>query len=529
MLSTLTGAATLTRTSLRRDRLMIAIWLLVLGSVCYASAAATETLYPSVADRVSAAMALNATPGVVALYGPIVDPHSLGELSMTKMTVLYAVFVALLFAVIVRRHTRFEEESGQAELLGGTALGRDAVLAAAWTESVIVAGVLGVLAALACVSGGLPLAGSVAFGASWAGVGLFAASLTAVACQFSASARTCAAISAAAIGGLFLVRAVGDTTKPWLSWLSPFGWSTKLHAWSDTRWWVLGLYAGGALLLIVVAQVLRVRRDLGAGMLTPRPGPEAASPHLAGPRTLALRLHTPMLVGWSVAVAILGSVLGSIVPSIGTMLDSTGAREMMVRIGGPGAMEDTLIAAELSIIAVVVTCFAVAVVAHSGKDEHEGRTEQVLATATAPRAVFWATAGVAVLGSTWLLTLSGVALGLGYGLAGGHLASGLTSSVPAALVQAPAVWVVTALAVAAYSFRSSWSAVGWGLIAGFLTLGQLGELMQLPQRVIELSPYVHSPRMPVEPFTGGALIVLCVLAAALLLLASEGYRHRDIG
>lgn len=529
MASTLTGAATLTRASLRRDRLMIAIWLTVLGSICYASAAATETLYPTAAERVSAATAINASPGVVALYGPIVDAHSLGELSMTKMTVLYAVFVALLFAVLVRRHTRLEEESGQAELLGGTALGRDAVLAAAATESVIVAGVVGALAALACVAGGLPMGGSVAFGASWAGVGLFAAALTAVACQVSASARTCAAISAAALGGLFLIRAVGDTTSSWLSWLSPFGWSTKLHAWSSTRWWVLGLYVGGALLLVVIAQMLQVRRDMGAGLLAPRPGPEAASPHLADALTLAVRLNTPMLIGWSIAIGVLGSVLGSIAPNMGSMLDSSAARDMIERIGGPGAMQDVLIAAELSIFAVVVTCFAVAVVAHSGRDEHEGRTEQVLATANSRTAVLWATAAVALLGSTWLLALSGVAVGLGYGLAAGHLGSALASVVPAALVQAPAVWLVTALAVAAFALRSSWSAAGWGLIAGFLTLGQLGELLQLPQTVIELSPYVHPPRMPAEPFTSGDLIVLCALAAALMMLASGRYRVRDIG
>jgi len=88
--------------------------------------------------------------------------------------------------------------------------------------------------------------------------------------------------------------------------------------------------------------------------------------------------------------------------------------------------------------------------------------------------------------------------------------------------------MVTALAVAAYSLRSSWSIAGWGLVAGFLTLGQLGELLRLPEKVIQLSPYVHSPRMPVEPFSSGAPIVLGTLAALLMMLASEGFRLRDI-
>ena len=96
----------------------------------------------------SAAEAINASPAIVALYGPILDVRSIGELAMTKMTVLYAVFVAMMLLFVVRRHTRLDEETGQAELLGGTAIDRDAPLAAAVTFGAGVAVVLGLLAAL---------------------------------------------------------------------------------------------------------------------------------------------------------------------------------------------------------------------------------------------------------------------------------------------------------------------------------------------------------------------------------------------
>ena len=130
-MTTYTGTWSLARAALRRDRVLASAWVLLLVVVVYASAAATESLYPTAADRVDAAEAINNSPAIVALYGPILDVTSLGELAMTKLTVLYAVFAALLFLVLVRRHTRTEEESGRAELLGGTAIGRDAPLAAA--------------------------------------------------------------------------------------------------------------------------------------------------------------------------------------------------------------------------------------------------------------------------------------------------------------------------------------------------------------------------------------------------------------
>ncbi len=336
-------------------------------------------------------------------------------------------------------------------------------LLAAVAGAAVVAVALGLLAALVDIAGGLPLVGSLAFGASWTGIGLVAAALTAVACQLSASSRTCAAIAGGALGVLFLVRAVGDTSASWLSWLSPFGWGTQLHAWADPRWWVLLLYGLAFVALVALAQVLRGRRDLGSGMLAARPGPETGSPRLSDAVALSIRLHGPMLLGWTVALAVLGLVLGSIAPNIGSMLDSPAARDMMTRLGGQGALEDTLVAAELSMIAVVVSCFGIAVVGHGGADEHDGRTEEVLATATSRSTMFAATLVVALVGASWLLLVSGVAVALGVGTASGDPGDTFGHLVPAALAQAPAVWLVTAIAVAAYSLRSRWAVLGLGL------------------------------------------------------------------
>jgi hypothetical protein len=117
------GTGLLVRLDLKRDRILIATWVALLTATCYASAAATAALYPTVSDQVSAARAINSSGAIVALYGPVLDPHSLGELAMTKMTVLYAVLVAVMCLVVIRRHTRTEEESGRTELVGGTARG----------------------------------------------------------------------------------------------------------------------------------------------------------------------------------------------------------------------------------------------------------------------------------------------------------------------------------------------------------------------------------------------------------------------
>ena len=139
----MTGAGALTRFALRRSRVLVLAWTAVLTVLCFASAAATGSLYATPADQVAAAESINASSALVALYGPILDVHSTGELAMTKTTVTYAVLVMALAIALVRRHTRVEEESGRAELLGGLALDPRAPLVSA----ICVGGLVSVLVA----------------------------------------------------------------------------------------------------------------------------------------------------------------------------------------------------------------------------------------------------------------------------------------------------------------------------------------------------------------------------------------------
>lgn len=519
------GTLLIARVALRLDRLLVGVWGSLMVAVVYASAAATGSLYPIPADRVEAAQAINTNPAVVALYGPILDVHSLGELAMTKVTVLYAVLLALMFVVVVRRHTRSEEECGRAELLGGTAIGRHALLAAAIVEGALLSVAVGLLVALADIAGGLPVTGSLGFGAIWVGTGLVATALTAACCQLAASSRTCLGIAGAAIAVLYLLRAVGDVNAEWLSWLTPFGWNTRFSAWSDPRWWVLALYVALAGVLFVGALALRARRDLGAGPFPARPGRAHGSPRLADVLALTWRVHQPALLGWSVGVAALGTVLGAIAPGVVDLLDTDAGQKLIESIGGVGGVggvEDTLLAAVLSISAIVITCFPLSVIARGSTDEHDGRTEQVLSTATSRGGVLAAVLLVALGGAAWLLALTGLATGIGLG-------RNIVGLVEAGLAQLPAVWLVVSLAALLNAVRSAWSVVGWGLLGLFFVLGELGGLLELPGWVIGLSPYDHPPSMPVEAFRGTPALVLTALAALTLVAAWWRYRSRDIG
>jgi ABC-2 type transport system permease protein len=485
-----------------------------------ASAAATPGLYPGEAGRVRAAEGLNGSPAIVALYGPILDVRSVGELAMTKLTVLYAVFVAVLFIVLVRRHTRVEEESGRTELVAGTGVGRDAPLAASVIETDLLAAVLGLLTAAANALAGLELIGSIAFGGLWAGTALVAAGVGAVAAQLSASARTCAGYAAAVIGAFFVLRAVGDTGPVSLSWLSPLGWNTQVRAYSETRWWLLLMYPLLAAGLFAVARLLRSRRDLGAGLLAAHAGPPSGSPHLSGPLSLTLKVHVTMLGLWTGAVAVLGVLFGMITPGIGDLLESETAQELIDQLGG------VLIAAILSVIAVVVTYFASTVISHAGRDEIEGRAELALSTATSRSHWFAASVAVALIGTTWVLAVTGIGLWIGYDVAGGP---GVDNLVVAAMAWAPAVWVAGGLSALCLAIRPTWAAAAWAWPGVFLTLVIVGDLLELPGWVVDLSPYSHVPALPAASWDWGAELGLTGAALVLVLLAGWRYNARDVG
>ncbi|CAN5246357.1 ABC transporter membrane-spanning protein [soil metagenome] len=514
-----TGFGLLLRLGLRRDRVMIAVWLVLLTAMAYASAATTPTLFDSEESRVLLATSLNSQTAVVALYGPILDVTSVGEIAMAKMTVLYALAPAILMVILVRRHTRTEEESGRAELVGAGVIGRGSPLAAAVGQALAVSAMLGLLVSTADILGGLPVLGSIWFGLAWVGTGAVATGVAAVAVQLSPSSRTCASIAAAVLGVCYLVRAVGDASGwTWLSWVSPLGWNTQLSAWQDPRAWVVALYAGLSVALLNVAWVLRSRRDLGSGIIAPRPGPTGSS--IASPLGLMARTQRTSLALWSVSVAGVAVLFGVISPGLDDMMRRAGGVEILDRLGG------AMIAAVLSVVAIVISSYSIIVVNQVAADETSDRAELVLSTAASRRSWFLATVATAGLGGVWLLSLTGIGLWVGYGLAGGQSA---WRALPAALTWIPVVWTVAGVGLVGYGLRASWAVFGWVALGLSMLVTLVGELAAFPGWVVNLSPYSLIARYPVEEVDWVVEIALVAVTGALVAAAWLRFRSRDIG
>jgi ABC-2 type transport system permease protein len=526
-MNTLAGTGTLVRLILRRDRLRLAMWIGALVVVTIATAAALAKLVPTAESRALFADGITGNPSIVALVGPLFDATTIGGLLAWRLGGIGSVLVALMSLLTIVRHTRAEEEAGRRELLGSAAVGRHAALAAALLVTGSADLLVGVSVAAGLIACGLPVAGAMAMGLSFASVGWIFAAIAAVAAQLVESARAANGIAGATLGAAYLARAVGDAGLgglSWLSWASPIGWSQRIRPFAVERWWIGAVAAAVAAVLAAAAHALSARRDLGAGIVPARSGPATASRRLSGALGLAWRLQRGMLFGWTIAFAVVGAALGGVAQGLAELLNSSPRLRMIVTtLAGQAGIVDAYFASVLGILGLVASGYAVQATLRLRSEEEEARAEPVLATSVSR--LRWATGHLifAVLGPAIALVTAGMTAGLAHGR------GDVPRLIAAALVQLPAVWVLVGITLALFGLAPRFARASWGVLAAGVVLGQLGPLLRLPSWVMNLSPFTHVPRLPGGVFEAAPLLALQGVAALLTIAGLLGWQRRDVG
>ncbi|XVV06894.1 ABC transporter permease [Actinosynnema sp. CA-248983] len=530
----MTGTLALLRLALRRDRLLLPVWVLGLVGVTLSSASALAELYGTQALRQQIGVTASSNPAFLAMLGPIYDHTTIGGILAWRWGVFGGLLTALMAMFLVTRHTRAEEETGRLELIGSTVTGRHAPLAAAVLVAALASLLLGVFVALGLVGLGEAAAGSFALGLAFTGVGWVFAGVGAVAAQLTESARTSNAIAGGALGAAYLLRAVGDAAgdqgPQWLTWLSPLGWLELVKAFAGDRWWVLGLSLLVAVVLVGVAAVLVARRDLNAGLLPTRLGPARANASLGSAFGLAWRLQRGMLLGWTLSLFVLGAVYGAVARAVEDMLKANPALEkVMAQLGGAGAIVDVYLASILGIIGLFSAIYVVQATLRLRAEETEFRAEPVLATAV--RRVSWVGSHLvfATLGVVVVLAAAGLGAGLVHGVRVGDVGGQVARLVGSALAHVPAVWVVAGISLLLFGLVPKLASVSWAFLVVFLVLGQLGPLLELDQWAMDLSPFTHIPKVPGADLTATPLVWLSVVALAFVVVGIGSFRRRDIG
>ncbi|MFF4540817.1 ABC transporter permease [Streptomyces aureus] len=517
----LAGTGTLLRFALRRDRVTMPLWIGVIALMVLSLPASLKSVYSTPAERADLARQMLANSSLRATYGPVFG-DSLGGLTAWRIGGYAGVLAAVMSLIVVVRHTRDEEESGRQELVSAAMVGRRAPLTAALLAALVANGVLTVL-----VAGGLAgqgAAGALALGLAIGATGMVFATMAAIVAQFTQSARLAKGLTGGLVGAAFVLRAAGDSAtddgSSVLTWLSPVGWLENVRAFAAERWWVLLLFAAAVTAQGAAAYVLAGRRDVGMSFLPTRPGPATGRLGTAG--ALAWRLQRGAVLGWSLGFLAAGAAFGGITKGAADLVGGNAkTREIIERMGGQAGITDAFLAAMVSMLGMVAALYVISSVLRLHGEETSQRAEPLLAAAVGR--LRWA-GGHLVLafgGTVLIMLLGGLGLALGYGSEYGAVLG-------ACLVQVPAVWTLGGLAVLLYGLSPRIAPAAWAAAGLALLLGWIGPALDIPQPVMDLSPFGHLPRLPGGTMTWTPVVVLTTLAVALTAAGLAALRRRDL-
>jgi ABC-2 type transport system permease protein len=520
-----TGTGQLLRLYLRRDRIVLPLWAYLLGAMPPITAESIKKLYTTPEQLANFTHTTNASSSLLAMYGPVWNT-SLGAVGVWKAAMMYPV-IGLATILTVIRHTRTEEETGRAELIGSTRVGRYAGLTAALALAAAGSVIAGVICVLGLLALKFPVDGSMAFGLALAGSGLLWACVAGIAAQVSTGARTARGIALAALATAFILRAIGDARGNALSWLSPLGWCIQLRPYARERWWVLGLLACAATLTCAAGYVLRYRRDVGTGLLAERLGASTAGTSLSGPLGLAWRQQRGAMLAWAIGIGLYGVLIGGSAKGVSGLLGTGRAvRDTFARLGGSAGLEQEYLGTAFMILGIIAAAYAISATLRLHEEETSQRAEPTLAGAVSRTR--WALGHLlfAVLGPAVALLGSGLLAGIIYGTAVDDLGTQLPKVLGAAAVQLPAAWLMSGIAMACFGVAPRYCPAAWGVLSGLVAIYVLGSTGSGPQWLLDVTPFTHTPK--IAAFTWTPVLWMLGIAVSLWGIGIAGLRRRDL-
>jgi ABC-2 type transport system permease protein len=520
--SALTGVGTLLRLAIRRDSVRLSVWIAILTLTTVYAPNAIKLAYPEEPQR-QARVNLMKTPAAIIMGGPMFGGNEtdLGVMMANELMLTLIIATSILSILTVIRHTRAEEESGAAEVVLSSVVGR---YARTYAALILVGGVNAVLAVtmtLAMASSGFGIVDTAAMCLGVTGVGMLFGAVAAVTAQLWRQARTATGAAMAVLALAALVRGIGDVINnsgSALSWFSPIAWAQQMRPFVDLRWWPFALLVALTVGLMVAAAVLEGRRQYDAGNI-PSTGERPNAHPIKSVFGLHVTLQRGQTIGWTVGLFLAGLAFGSMTKSL---LDAAKENELIQRVllqQGTDSVYTTM----TQFLAAAATAYVVGAVMRVHSDEEKGLGEPVLAGAVSRWRWLFTAVASAVLGSAVLMFFAGLGNGLGAGITLGEPETILRLTA-AGLAFVPAMAVLAGLAAFAIAVRRPW--IGWLAVTFVVTSLYLGALLRLPQWLIDLSPVGRTTVPTSVPMV--ALTVMIAAAAALTVVAGWIYRRRDV-
>lgn len=530
--------AVLLRFRLRRDRILVPVWVVVMAFSVLFVAAALASTYNTEALRTAVVRLAAVDPTLLALRGDP-DGASAGAFFVMEIGSYLGLLVAFMNTFLAVRHTRADEQAGRAELVLATRASRRSMTVSTLILAVVANIGVGLFGALAAMATGYNAAGSATLGWELATTGLAFFGIGMLSAQIFSTSRAANGWASFAVAFFWVLAASGNATGTASSdglhvtpgaaiWFTPIGWGLRTLPYTQNLWWPGLLSLALAAVLILVTVLLQGIRDTGAGLVAARLGRRTASPVLRGPIGLAWRLQRGSIIGWGIGAVLGGAAIGGLGK---TLKDSISKNEQLSKaIGemgmGHGTVFEVFTGVMIALIGLVVAGAAIQTAMRMRQEEAATTAELVLATPVSRLRWFLSYVVVGLVASVVILLLAGVVAGSALANIDKNLVG---QTIGLALAQFPAVAVymgVTALVFAVIPRLTI--AAGWTLFGIGVVLGEFGSLLNLPRWVREIAPTAHTPVPPMSSADWSGTWWLVAVAVVAFVVAGIVFTKRGL-
>lgn len=309
---------------LRQHRFRLLLWIIGIVLVTLATASSYPSMYPNEQAREGFGLTME-NPVMIAMLGVGYDQYEvLGSLFAMEMLLFTAIAVAIMNVLFVSKATRTDEEEGRVDLISALSTGKLSYIHT--TMSLMVISNVLIFIGVACVlivlsNEGMNINGSVLYGALLGASGLLFGSMTSVIAQIVETSRTTSIISFLALLLFYLVRATGDVSVEWISYLSPLGWIVRSEVFVENSWWPVWVCLSISGLLLLLAYYLQYIRDLGRGFIPDKKGKLNASLILKTKLGFVFKLQRTMILTWLISILFLVGAFAAILGDLEVFIE----------------------------------------------------------------------------------------------------------------------------------------------------------------------------------------------------------------
>ncbi len=512
-----------------------ALWGYVFGAFVASSAWSYTTIYKTRAERSRLAAAFGSNHATSALFGPAPQLQSVAGFTVFKTFMTLSILGAVWGLLASTRLLRGEEDAGRWEVVltgpttrrGGTAqalTGLAAGAATLWAVTALVTVVVGRWARVGIAAGP-----GLFFALALVSSAVMFLAVGALTSQLATSRRQAASAAAVVLGVSYALRMVADSGigLHWLCWVSPLGWVEELQPLTAPRPVALLPIIGFAAITSLASVYLAGTRDLGAGVLADRSHPRPHLRLLSGPLGLTIRLVRTAAVGWGVAIAATGLLLGLVAKAAGGTISGSSVQQVFTRLGATGTGAEAYLGVSFLVLAVLVAFVAAGQVTAARSEEDTGRLDHLLVRSVTRSRWFsgrWLMAVVVVVAGgltggvfTWL------------GAASQHAGVGLPTVLDAGVNTVfPALIILGVGALALGFWPRATSIAVYGVLSWSLLIELVGGVGADDHWVLDTSLFHQMASAPAVSPDWRTNVVLAIVGVAGVIAGIGAFRRRDL-